>query len=444
MSYESFNERNDRHLPACDFCESMRDTVIFFEYRKIQRLYGGAIKQPRPRPLVGVAVFILWLITFALNSISFDSGTITFTLQDSDLAPSGILSDVYIYVGVGLLGLTFILIIIALWWSVQHMLEAFFLVLTSSSITTLIIRNVMFRSTNQLLALAITNLVAAILLAAIVFNSIWLYDFIPNFTAWRFRNMKVGSSGRTRRSSLASFPWMATMRLILFVVLVLPLWLPLLAVFVLAFFLQFLGAPIDVLFPYAALFKLNRNFYQLDIISVRYVKKDEASTQSCALAPSTDTPLTVGEDGVQMQRAMSLSHSNEDDKEATFSAPSIDANRVPDRSPSFGANTQSERGVPSHINIEATYMPVPSVCSFERYVTGNAHCCVRPMKFVYTGAVNKEGRPHGYGTYRDSDPNGELLAGWFQDGIPHGVHRSREFKNVSGIFSLSYSFACLH
>jgi hypothetical protein len=61
-------------------------------------------------------------------------------------------------------------------------------------------------------------------------------------------------------------------------------------------------------------------------------------------------------------------------------------------------------------------------------------CCDPSLSFVYTGSLNVRGQPHGYGTWRDSDPNGELLAGWFKDGLPHGLHRSREYRN-GGTFS---------
>lgn len=53
--------------------------------------------------------------------------------------------------------------------------------------------------------------------------------------------------------------------------------------------------------------------------------------------------------------------------------------------------------------------------------------CLERHTCSYRGAVNAKGLPHGYGHWMDDHYHGEILTGWWQDGLPVGPFRSREY-----------------
>ena len=53
--------------------------------------------------------------------------------------------------------------------------------------------------------------------------------------------------------------------------------------------------------------------------------------------------------------------------------------------------------------------------------------CLERYTCSYRGAVNAKGLPHGYGHWMDDHYNGEILTGWWQNGLPVGPFRSREY-----------------
>ncbi|KAI9008646.1 hypothetical protein DFJ74DRAFT_688198 [Hyaloraphidium curvatum] len=46
--------------------------------------------------------------------------------------------------------------------------------------------------------------------------------------------------------------------------------------------------------------------------------------------------------------------------------------------------------------------------------------------FSYRGSIGTDGKPHGFGEWKDDAFSGECLAGWWEDGFPVGPFRSRE------------------
>jgi hypothetical protein len=90
--YESFGQQV--HV------NSFKDTLRFFEYRKIQRMHGGMIKQSQSHPLVAVLVFVLWATVFVLTSVTFKNGVLEFRFfSDED---DGLVGDIYLFIGIGL------------------------------------------------------------------------------------------------------------------------------------------------------------------------------------------------------------------------------------------------------------------------------------------------------------------------------------------------------
>ena len=240
------------------------DTLRYFEFRKIQRTYGGAILSPNRHPILSVLVFILWAITFAVSSIKYKDGTLSFKFNDWD--QNTITSKALLSVGVGLLVVSLILIIVAIQWNVQFVIEAFFIVLLLAAMASIITQTLTDQgSYTNTLSLSVIAVISATLLGLIIGNSIWLLDFVPAFLGWRYDNISISKNNTTHILSHRGFPYGACIRLALYLILILPLWLPILGILFINAMLQVLGAPLDVLFPWNVLFKLNREYFILNI-----------------------------------------------------------------------------------------------------------------------------------------------------------------------------------
>ncbi|KAK6590775.1 hypothetical protein RS030_132046 [Cryptosporidium xiaoi] len=58
----------------------------------------------------------------------------------------------------------------------------------------------------------------------------------------------------------------------------------------------------------------------------------------------------------------------------------------------------------------------------------------------YLGEVNEEGRPHGFGRWREDDYHGEILVGFWRNGHPIGPFKTRECRSGSGFICLKLGF----
>ncbi|KAI9100371.1 hypothetical protein DFS34DRAFT_614384 [Phlyctochytrium arcticum] len=65
--------------------------------------------------------------------------------------------------------------------------------------------------------------------------------------------------------------------------------------------------------------------------------------------------------------------------------------------------------------------------------------------FSYTGSVNNEGRPHGYGMWCDDADTGEVTSGMWDDGRPVAPFKAREFGSGDSFTAIKVGFAtCSH
>lgn len=58
----------------------------------------------------------------------------------------------------------------------------------------------------------------------------------------------------------------------------------------------------------------------------------------------------------------------------------------------------------------------------------------------YLGEINEEGRPHGFGRWREDDYYGEILVGFWKNGHPVGPFKTRECRSGSGFICLKLGF----
>jgi len=64
----------------------------------------------------------------------------------------------------------------------------------------------------------------------------------------------------------------------------------------------------------------------------------------------------------------------------------------------------------------------------------------RPAMFTYAGGVDGEGRPHGFGKWRDTQIKGETLKGLWQHGVPIGPFESTEQGTRFGFICVQIGF----
>ncbi|OII72899.1 uncharacterized protein cubi_00871 [Cryptosporidium ubiquitum] len=58
----------------------------------------------------------------------------------------------------------------------------------------------------------------------------------------------------------------------------------------------------------------------------------------------------------------------------------------------------------------------------------------------YLGEINEDGRPHGFGRWREDDYYGEILVGFWKNGHPIGPFKTRECRSGSGFICLKLGF----
>eukprot|EP00192_Tetraselmis_astigmatica_P010092 CAMPEP_0117654190 /NCGR_PEP_ID=MMETSP0804-20121206/3612_1 /TAXON_ID=1074897 /ORGANISM="Tetraselmis astigmatica, Strain CCMP880" /LENGTH=821 /DNA_ID=CAMNT_0005460455 /DNA_START=29 /DNA_END=2494 /DNA_ORIENTATION=+ len=67
-------------------------------------------------------------------------------------------------------------------------------------------------------------------------------------------------------------------------------------------------------------------------------------------------------------------------------------------------------------------------------------CYCKTDTITYSGEVDSQGRPHGYGIWSDSHWHGETLEGWWEEGIPTAPFKSRETGSGSGFRAVRMAF----
>jgi hypothetical protein len=67
-------------------------------------------------------------------------------------------------------------------------------------------------------------------------------------------------------------------------------------------------------------------------------------------------------------------------------------------------------------------------------------CFFKKDSITYSGEVDKEGRPHGYGRWTDTHWQGEILEGWWDRGIPVAPFKARETGSGSGFQAIRMGY----
>jgi len=347
-------------------------TLIYFEYRKILREFGGSVLNPNRYHLLSLAVFVLWLINFVIYSAQIVDGSLIINFFDER---RNMENEDLIYIGGAFVYLlTFILVITAIQWNVGDLVRGYFLVLLVTTIFSVSIKATSTNRNKEIKALGIVQYVTVVLLGATLGNFIWRYDFVPHFVMWRYGRMKT-AAGQTVDTN-ASFPYWACFRFALFLLLILPIWIPLALLLGVFFVLLLSGIPTESIFPLNVLRKMEPDFWSLECVS-------KGPKKAHSTEPSQITDALLVEQDVSTMR---------------------------------------------EINVTVTYQRKGSL-----YRGFNRCCGVRPEFFSYKGSCDPNGVPDGYGEWKDSDSAGEFLTGSWREGLPEAPFDSREYL-AGGMF----------
>jgi hypothetical protein len=103
--------------------------------------------------------------------------------------------------------MTLILVLVAIQWELADLLYTFLFTLFLSAVAHAVVRGVTSSSgSTQELTLAIINLIVATTLGIVVGNSIWLLDFVPLFTAWRWGTIRTSATAGKKGPQVGTSP----------------------------------------------------------------------------------------------------------------------------------------------------------------------------------------------------------------------------------------------
>lgn len=311
------------------------------------------------------------------------------------------------------------MIIAAINWQIGYILPLYALVLGGYFIVTIILRgsvsNAAAIDNNNSPTFAssiafVVTAVASYLLAFTMGYYLWRASLLPAILRWRW--MFLSHSGEHLPFPLSiylcSFPYSELLRMALFCILVLPLWIPLLMSIALCSLcyligvrwppaLRLLGSAFTKLEFRGWKFRINLASRNMDNYAIIRIQYDEAlatnmlSNQCCL--------------------------------------PRIDA---------VSSEVQSDASADQSNCYPVRCRPCCHTADMANGCCSCSSTCCQPPQYtaIYTGYVDDFWRPVGTGgQWRDLQPGGEVLIGEWRNGIPVGPFRSREQSQGGGLFA---------
>lgn len=115
-------------------------TLVYFEYRKILRQYGGSMLNPNRWALLSVGFLALWLVNFGVYAATFTDGTLKLQFwPSSGDHDDGARYNTYI-AGSLVHYITFALIVAAVQWDAEDLVWYYFFVLFGTLVCSITIK----------------------------------------------------------------------------------------------------------------------------------------------------------------------------------------------------------------------------------------------------------------------------------------------------------------
>lgn len=209
----------------------------FFESRKALRFYGGKKGGSKNSPALSLATLLLWIIVFGLANIVVKENSLTFVFQDissvSDLKVAYFLGNVSLNV------LSLLVIIISVLYGIGKIIVIQFGIMVVSTIVVLSLRSQSGMGIDEAslqLAILVVTFVTCSLLADVLIYYMWVGFLLGPLFRWMKHSDDLYAS--------SIFPYGQVIVFCLLLIILLPLWVPILASYVLVLLLQVAGVVI--------------------------------------------------------------------------------------------------------------------------------------------------------------------------------------------------------
>jgi len=259
-------------------------TFQHFEYRKIIRLSGGEIYERGSRPLLTAFVALLWIFIFVVSSMRITKGALTFQFYDYEDSQSAEQKTYSLFTSVSFL-ISLIVLVVGLKWQIRNIIPLFAAVLVATAVASVIVKSV---TPSPEAALAVVTYLCTLLLAMILLHYLWLYYFIPSIVKTRWVWMQ-------QDASLASFPYATVLYMCLYFLIILPLWVPIAAITLVALLFHCLGCPSGELLSLASPMRLNFNYWDFEEEPGRVTYTRRRAALQCLFSPPPKQVRYTGE-----------------------------------------------------------------------------------------------------------------------------------------------------
>lgn len=209
----------------------------FFESRKALRFYGGKKTSDRRGPTLSLLTLILWLIVFGLANVVVKEDSLTFVFQDISQVSN--LKIAYFLGNVSLNVLSLIIILISVFFGIGKIIIIQFCIMALSAIVVVSLRSqsgLGIDESSLQLAILIVTFVTSSLLADVLIYYAWVGFLLGPLFRWMKHSDSLYAS--------STFPFMHVIAMCILLFLLLPLWVPILASYVLVLLLQVIGVVI--------------------------------------------------------------------------------------------------------------------------------------------------------------------------------------------------------
>jgi hypothetical protein len=176
-------------LSENDIVKRFGRTFFFMQYRKIIRMTGGELFEKGQHPLLTSLVIILWIVNVALYSINLEGSTLIIQFN-SWISLSGSIQGIIPIVGAWYFIISMALLIISTIWQYRYLVQYFTIILLLQTICSLILKYDTYLSTYERnFALAMLSIVCCFIEALIILEYLWLYVLVPAIVKWRWRSL---------------------------------------------------------------------------------------------------------------------------------------------------------------------------------------------------------------------------------------------------------------
>ena len=188
-------------------------------------------------PIFSLLTIVLWLIVFGVANIVVTANSLTLVFQD--ISEVSNVKIAFFIVNIGLNIISLVILLISVFYGIENIIFIQFLIMMSSAIVVLSLRSQSTENIDEAslqLAILIATYITTSLLADVLLYFLWVGFLLGPLFRW------MKHSDDTYASSV--FPYIQIVAFGLLVLLIVPLWIPVLASYFVVLLLQVFGVRI--------------------------------------------------------------------------------------------------------------------------------------------------------------------------------------------------------